>query len=85
MLGRILVFLGGLLVVALFGALLAPLFVDWTDFRKDFESQASRVLGKKVTVLGEVEQAAQADQPPRLHGAEVSEFLPSGYPEEAAA
>lgn len=55
MLGRILVFLGGLLVVALFGALLAPLFVDWTDFRKDFESQASRVLGKKVTVLGEVE------------------------------
>lgn len=55
MLGRILVFLGGLLVVALFGALLAPLFVDWTDFRKDFESQASRVLGKKVTVLGAVE------------------------------
>ncbi|MBC7314407.1 MAG: AsmA family protein, partial [Rhizobium sp.] len=54
MLGRILVFLGGLLVVALFGALLAPLFVDWTDFRKDFESQASRILGKKVTVLGEV-------------------------------
>ena len=54
MLGRILVFLGGLLVVALFAALLGPLFVDWTDFRKDFESQASRILGKKVTVLGEV-------------------------------
>lgn len=32
-----------------------------------------------------VEQAAQADQPPRLHGAEVTEFLPSGYPEVAAA
>lgn len=54
MLGRILVFLGGLIVVALFGALLAPLFVDWTDFRKDFESQASRILGKKVTVQGAV-------------------------------
>ncbi|GEO86803.1 MULTISPECIES: AsmA family protein [Alphaproteobacteria] len=54
MLGRILVFLGGLLVVALFAALLAPLFVDWTDFRKDFESQASRILGKKVSVHGEV-------------------------------
>ena len=32
-----------------------------------------------------VEQAARADPPPRLHGAEVTEFLPSGYPEEAAA
>ena len=62
MLGRILVFLGGLLVVALFGALLAPLFVDWTDFRKDFESQASRVLGKKVTVLGAVITLATNDK-----------------------
>lgn len=32
-----------------------------------------------------VEQAARADPPPRLHGAEVTEFLPCGYPEEAAA
>lgn len=55
MLGRLLVFFGGLLVVALFAALLGPLFVDWTDFRKDFEDQASRILGKKVTVHGDVE------------------------------
>ncbi len=54
MIGRLLVFLGGLLVVALFAALLGPMFVDWTDFRKDFEDQASRILGKKVTVHGEV-------------------------------
>lgn len=43
-------------------------------------AQAARELGMRL-----IEQAAQADQPPRLHGAEVSEFLPSGYPEEAAA
>lgn len=55
MLGRILVALGGLLVVVLFSALLAPFFVDWTDFRSDFEDRASRILGKKVTVNGEVE------------------------------
>ena len=55
MLGRIMVFLGGLVVVALFAALLAPLFVNWTDFRKDFEDQASRIIGKKVTVLGAVD------------------------------
>ncbi len=54
MLGRILVTLGGLLVVALFAALLAPLFVDWTNFRRDFEDQASQLLGKKVVVNGEV-------------------------------
>ncbi|KQQ61514.1 hypothetical protein ASF69_03805 [Rhizobium sp. Leaf311] len=55
MLGRILVFLGGLLVVALFAALLIPYFIDWTDFRRDFEDQASRILGKKVVVHGRVE------------------------------
>ncbi len=55
MLGRVLVFLGGLLVVVLFLALLAPLFIDWTDFRKNFEDQASRIIGKKVTVHGAVD------------------------------
>ncbi len=55
MIGRILVFLGGVLVVVLFTALLAPLFVDWTDFRKDFEAQASRIIGKKVVVHGAVD------------------------------
>ncbi|KAA0701187.1 AsmA family protein [Neorhizobium sp. P12A] len=55
MLGKFLVFLGGLLVVVLFVALLAPLFIDWTDFRKNFEDQASRIIGKKVTVHGSVD------------------------------
>ncbi len=55
MLGRILVFLGGLLVVTLFAALLIPYFIDWTDFRRNFEDQASRILGKKVVVHGPVE------------------------------
>ncbi|MFN3719251.1 MAG: AsmA family protein [Rhizobium rhizophilum] len=54
MLGRILATLGGLLVVALFAALLAPVFVDWTNFRQDFEDQASQLLGKKVVVNGAV-------------------------------
>ncbi len=54
MLGRFLVFIAGLLVVALFAALLAPYFVDWTSFRQDFEKQASIILGKKVVVYGDV-------------------------------
>lgn len=41
--------------MVLFVALLAPLFIDWTDFRKNFEDQASRIIGKKVTVHGTVD------------------------------
>nr|WP_254007653.1 AsmA family protein [Rhizobium sp. L1K21] len=52
--GRFLVFIAGLLVVALFSALLAPYFIDWTNFRQDFERQASSILGKKVVVYGDV-------------------------------
>nr|WP_272211728.1 AsmA-like C-terminal region-containing protein [Marinicella sp. W31]MDC2877622.1 AsmA-like C-terminal region-containing protein [Marinicella sp. W31] len=55
MLGRILVFIGALLVLLLFTALLVPYFVDWSNFRKEFEVQASRVLGKKVEVVGDVD------------------------------
>lgn len=55
MLGRILVAFGGLVVVGLFAALLAPFFVDWSSLRVGFEDQASRILGKKVTVHGAVD------------------------------
>jgi uncharacterized protein involved in outer membrane biogenesis len=48
-------FFGGLVVVALFSALLAPLFVDWTNFRQDFEREASRIMGRQVVVHGKVD------------------------------
>lgn len=48
-------FIGSLVVVALFTALLAPFFLDWSSFRTEFENQASRILGKKVTVHGRVD------------------------------
>jgi uncharacterized protein involved in outer membrane biogenesis len=53
--GRILVIIGGLLVVALFAALLAPYFIDWSNFRQNFETEASRIIGKKVVVHGKVD------------------------------
>ncbi|MBD9372859.1 AsmA family protein [Rhizobium sp. ARZ01] len=46
---------GGLVVVALFTALLAPFFVDWTGFRQGFEREASRIVGRKVVVHGSVD------------------------------
>ncbi|WP_075292257.1 AsmA family protein [Pararhizobium arenae] len=55
MLSRILVFVGSLLVAALFAALIAPLFIDWTDFRQEFQREASRIMGRPVVVHGSVD------------------------------
>nr|WP_281353046.1 AsmA-like C-terminal region-containing protein [Aureimonas leprariae] len=44
---------GGLLVLALLGALIAPPFIDWTAYRADFEREASRILGQRVVVRGD--------------------------------
>lgn len=55
MLSRIMLLIGGLVVAMLFAALLAPLFVDWTTFRQDFEREASRIVGRTVLVHGSVD------------------------------
>ncbi|MDF1598336.1 AsmA family protein [Mesorhizobium sp. YIM 152430] len=53
MLARLFVIIGGLIVLALSVALVGPFFVDWTSYRADFEREASRILGRDVTVDGE--------------------------------
>ncbi len=40
-------------MVALFTALIAPVFFDWSPYRQDFERETSRIIGQKVEVLGE--------------------------------
>ncbi len=52
MLARVFVAIGGLVVLALLAALIAPLFIDWTGYRAGFEREASAILGRKVTVAG---------------------------------
>jgi len=49
---RFFVFLGALLVIALFSALLAPYFINWERFTKSFEIQATRIVGQQVKVGG---------------------------------
>ncbi|KQV28290.1 hypothetical protein ASC97_08135 [Rhizobium sp. Root1203] len=75
MVGRFLVVLGGLIVVALFVALLAPLFIDWTDFRKNFEDQASRIIGKKVVVHGSVDARLLPFPSVTLHDVRVGQEM----------
>ncbi|WP_256477779.1 AsmA-like C-terminal region-containing protein [Aurantimonas marianensis] len=50
---RAFVLFGGLLVLALIGALVAPYFIDWTAYRDDFQREASAILGRDVVVRGE--------------------------------
>ena len=42
-----------MIVLALTVVLVAPYFVDWTSYRAEFEREASRILGRRVTVAGE--------------------------------
>lgn len=50
---RLFVFFGGLLSLALIAALVAPYFIDWTQYRTDFEREATRILGQPVKVAGD--------------------------------
>src|SRR5690606_11498158 len=51
-LARIFVFIGGLVVLVLTAALVAPYFIDWANYRADFEREAGRILGREVRVDG---------------------------------
>jgi len=46
------VIFGGLVVIALFAALIGPWFINWNEFKANFEAEASRILGQPVRVLG---------------------------------
>lgn len=53
MLARLFVIFGGLFVLALTAALVAPYFVDWSSYKASFEREASAILGRKVIVHGD--------------------------------
>ena len=51
---QILTYIAGALVVLLIALLVGPSLVDWTDFRAEFERQASRITGHDVTIEGDI-------------------------------
>ncbi|GAB5462031.1 MAG: AsmA-like C-terminal region-containing protein [Hoeflea alexandrii] len=44
-----------MLVLALFTALIAPYFIDWSSYRTAFEAEASRIIGQPVKVRGDAD------------------------------
>lgn len=49
-----LLFLAGLVTLAMSALFAAPYFVDWNDYRDVFEAQATKLIGRKVDVGGDV-------------------------------
>jgi hypothetical protein len=47
-----LVILGGLVAIALFAALIGPYFINWNDYKGTFETEAEKILGQPVRVVG---------------------------------
>ena len=41
--------------MALFAALIAPYFIDWSSYRTAFEAEASRIIGQPVKVRGDAD------------------------------
>lgn len=52
---RLLLLVGSLMLLALTTALIAPRFIDWSNYTDIIEEQASRVLGRQVHVSGDVD------------------------------
>ena len=42
-------------IIALLAALIGPYFVDWNQFRPQFEAEATKILGMKVRVSGKLD------------------------------
>lgn len=42
-------------MLALFAALIAPYFIDWSSYRTAFEAEASRIIGQPVKVRGDAD------------------------------
>ena len=77
--GRLLVTLATLLVFLLGAAFVAPAFVDWKSYRLDVEQAASALLGRKITIVGDIDIALLPE--PHLHAKKV---IAEGGPSEAA-
>jgi len=45
----------GLIVVILFTALIAPFLINWTAYRAEIENEAARILGRQVSINGDID------------------------------
>jgi large subunit ribosomal protein L24 len=58
-------------ILALLAALIGPYFIDWSQFRPQFEREASRVIGMPVRVDGEIDARLLPTPSLRLRGVAI--------------
>ena len=61
------------LILALITALVGPYFVDWNQFRPQFEAEASRIIGAPVRVTGKLDALLLPTPTLRLYDVAVGE------------
>src|ERR1700749_2021465 len=59
------------LIVALLAALVGPFFIDWNQFRPQFEAEATRVIGAQVKVGGKLDARLLPSPSLQLHSVVV--------------
>src|SRR3954471_22314832 len=65
-------------IIALITALVGPYFVDWNQFRPQFEAEASRVIGAKVRVEGALDARLLPAPSLRLRSVAVGDTRDAG-------
>ena len=50
-------------IIALLAALIGPYYIDWNQFRPQFEAEAGKIIGVPVRVAGELD-ASFVPKPP---------------------
>ncbi len=68
--GRLLVTLATLLVLVLGAAFVVPAFIDWNAYRPDIEQAASAILGRQISILGDIDIALLPE--PHFHASKVA-------------
>tara|TARA_R110000824_G_scaffold390760_15_gene587940 strand:+ start:40105 stop:43647 length:3543 start_codon:yes stop_codon:yes gene_type:complete len=53
-LNTVLSYIAGIIALLLVAALAGPSFVDWNQFRDEFEAQAGKITGREVTIGGDI-------------------------------
>ena len=61
------------LILALVTVLVGPLLVDWSTYRAEFESRASRLAGREVHITGRIDARVLPTPTLLLHGVELGD------------
>jgi hypothetical protein len=61
------------LILALVAALVGPLLIDWSTYRSEFESRASRLAGREVHITGRIDARLLPTPSVLLHGIELGD------------